>query len=373
MSDFFIAQLQVAIFCFGLLLFLMLYSKKFNTLLQSLKSRNFINTRIFKLFFLALIIAAFLPGVSVVLVKTRDQISLYINRIKLAAREDGAVKRMEHKQHIIMLELDGARPDVLYSLDLPTLKPLWEKGFKYYYAWTVLPTSSGACHTSAVTGVTPKNHGIMKNQFPSHPKAPTIFQIAENQGIKTLVLEELSPQYYGGMFLLKGVSHPLRAFFLDEPYSDYKWRFSHGDLVNKKGMDLILDFLKNAEELPGIISLVLLDTDCTGHAFGPESEEYKKAFFRSDKDVKLLLDAVKRFDPGLRNTTLIVYSDHGMPHGGASEQERRMSLFLSGKNIRKGTSLRPVSIIDIAPTVARLLDIDAEFEGNPLSEALAKN
>jgi arylsulfatase A-like enzyme len=74
------------------------------------------------------------------------------------------------------------------------------------------------------------------------------------------------------------------------------------------------------------------------------------------------------------DTTLLVQSDHGgheRTHGTDSPQDMLIPWLVAGPGIRSGYELdRPVSLLDTAPTLARLLGIQPQrdWEGRCVEE-----
>lgn len=90
-------------------------------------------------------------------------------------------------------------------------------------------------------------------------------------------------------------------------------------------------------------------------------------------DALLVLEAAERhtFVAGARGP-LVSGTDYRGNHGGPPDRtELHASLILSGKGVRAGAKLGVVSLVDVAPTIARLLKLRMDAtEGRVLEEAL---
>src|SRR5262245_10577129 len=68
-------------------------------------------------------------------------------------------------RRVIVVVLDGVRPDLIPLLDLPVLGRLARVGASTMQARTVSPSVTAAAMSSLLTGVTPDVHGMSTDQF----------------------------------------------------------------------------------------------------------------------------------------------------------------------------------------------------------------
>lgn len=70
--------------------------------------------------------------------------------------------------------------------------------------------------------------------------------------------------------------------------------------------------------------------------------------------------------------SVVSYSKTGTTHGSANSYDTHVSFIFYGKGIKKGVSQKYHPIIDIAPTIARILDIENPngFNGSPIIDIL---
>jgi predicted AlkP superfamily pyrophosphatase or phosphodiesterase len=124
---------------------------------------------------------------------------------------------------------------------------------------------------------------------------------------------------------------------------------------------------------PDFFFIYLEGVDQAGHAGGWMSRAYLEALEIADAAVGIVREALA--DTGLdKKTAVILHSDHG--GSGHHHQERRaenltVPWIASGPGIRSGITLStPVSVLDTAPTLARILGIPAHYswEGRPVKE-----
>jgi predicted AlkP superfamily pyrophosphatase or phosphodiesterase len=108
--------------------------------------------------------------------------------------------------------------------------------------------------------------------------------------------------------------------------------------------------------------------DTAGHTFGWMSAEYLKQLAHVDAALGILLDALPP------DTTVLLQSDHGghdQTHGTDSAEDMTIPWMVSGPNIRQAYDIQTaISVLDTAPTLARLLKIPApsQWEGRCIEE-----
>jgi len=95
------------------------------------------------------------------------------------------------------------------------------------------------------------------------------------------------------------------------------------------------------------------------------SEEYLRR-------ISVALDNAKRVIELFGNEySVIVMSDHGghdRLHGTIEPEDMTIPLFFYGKDFAPGMINKKLSLLDIAPTIAKIMEIEAEpeWEGEPI-------
>ena len=125
--------------------------------------------------------------------------------------------------------------------------------------------------------------------------------------------------------------------------------------------------LKTIEQMePDFVFLYMVETDEKGgHDSGWMSDTYLDYVSCAFDNVKRVIEAV-----GDRYT-VIVTSDHGghdRCHGTDLPEDMLIPMFFVGPSFEPGRQLDDVSLLNIAPTIAKLLEIypAAEWEGRSL-------
>ena len=80
---------------------------------------------------------------------------------------------------VVLISLDGVRPDALTTASCPDLQSIREQGASTLHARSVFPSVTLPCHTSIFHSVPPSRHGITSNSFtPMARPLPGIVEIA---------------------------------------------------------------------------------------------------------------------------------------------------------------------------------------------------
>jgi len=92
--------------------------------------------------------------------------------------------------HIVIISIDGCRPDLLLRADTPVIHGLLPHASFTFWARTTAESVTLPSHTSMLTGVVPIKHGIQWNAdlpllHPVYPNYPTLFQLAKKAGYTT--------------------------------------------------------------------------------------------------------------------------------------------------------------------------------------------
>jgi predicted AlkP superfamily pyrophosphatase or phosphodiesterase len=262
--------------------------------------------------------------------------------------------------HVVIVSLDGMRPDAIDAFRLRTLQRLALEGSRAEHAETVMPSFTLPSHVSMLTGVSPAVHGITWNDDRTREhgfvSVPTVFQLATAAGLRAAA------------FFSKSKFHHLRV----PGTLDYAPVPDGGDLwLATRTMAEVLDYI--AHERPNLLFVHVADTDYAGHAFGWMSTPYRWAARRMDSTVRTLVRAADRAY-GAGNYTLIVTADHGghgRAHGTADPQDVAIPWIAWGRGVQRGAISDTVRTTDTAATVLWLLGLasDSAWEGRVVRQA----
>ena len=261
---------------------------------------------------------------------------------------------------VIVVVLDGCRPDALAQARTPNLDRLWQTGAYTWQARSVAPSLSLPTHTSMFRGVSPQRHGVATNTFnPAAADFPSVFELAGRAGLRTVMFyswEELRDLAAPGSLALSYC----RAL---SPHED----------TDRIVACAAADTLVTAQ--PDLTFLYLGSVDLIGHDEGWMSGPYIRGIENLDGAVGDVVAALE--GAGLRESfTFLALADHGghdHEHGSDSADDLTIPWMLNGPGVRQGHAIQaPVVIMDTAATIAHLLDLPRPevWEGRPVLDAL---
>lgn len=258
---------------------------------------------------------------------------------------------------VLLAMLDGVRPDAIERADTPTLDRLVAAGSHTLRARSVVPSITLPCHLSLFHSVPPERHNTLDNHYaPMARPVPGLVETLAAAGRRCGLFFSWEP--------LRDLSRPLaldRSVFVG-----YR---GDPDRSDERLLEAALPHLASAEL--DFAFLYFGAVDEIGHLHGWMSDPYLERLHRTD----LLLGRALAVVPD--DTVVIVQSDHGghgRSHGSDADEDVTIPWIVSGPGVRRGATVeRRVSILDTAPTVARLLGVEApvSWEGEVVTEVFA--
>ena len=256
---------------------------------------------------------------------------------------------------IALILVDGLRPDGLLQANTSTLKRLMLTGAYSLQVQTVLPSWTLPCITSLVLGVPPQAHGTLTNTFASQKwEAPGLIDVLHETGYKTAAFynwAELRDLARPGSLDLSVCLNTAESHDLQVGESDTALTALAVDALVQHPVDFVFFYL-------GCV-------DTAGHRYGWMSPQYIQAIENADLCIERLLDALPE------ETSAWIIADHGglgYSHGANSEEELTIPLVTQGSGLPKGVIEGPISILDIAPTIAAYAAaaVPSEWQGHTL-------
>ncbi len=236
------------------------------------------------------------------------------------------------ERRVVIVSLDGLRPDVALRADMPAFRALLARGAFTMYAATTDVAITLPSHTSMLTGVTPEHHGIHFNADPRPgdppaPAWPTLFQLAHDAGLSTAMS--------AGKSKFSVLAAPGAVDSLFVPSRGHVFADS---LVSATAARWI------ATSRPRVLFVHLPLLDAVGHSKGWGSAEQVAAAATLDRAFADVLRAIAH--AGLQDSTLvIVSSDHGgagTTHGGTDPRSLLIPWVCAGPGVKQGFDLTRV-------------------------------
>ena len=262
-------------------------------------------------------------------------------------------------RHVVLVSIDGLRPDAIGAFGAPTLQRLMREGSYTLTAATILPSKTLPSHTSMLTGELPDRHGVLWNNVLTAKadtvELPTIFSVARSRGYRTAA------------FFSKSKFHSIqRQGTLDYSQAPGGW---FGRWSSDRTVGDVERHLEAAR--PNVLFVHVADPDHAGHRSGWMSAEYGRAVIAADAAVASVLSAAERAY-GAGSYSVIVTADHGghdRDHGSADPRDVTIPWIAWGRGVKSG-QLADASIrtMDTASTVLWLLGLPepTDWIGTPV-------
>ncbi len=254
----------------------------------------------------------------------------------------------------LFIMLDGLRPDALVQSDSPTLHGLMASGAATLTASSVMPSVTLPCHTSIFHAVPPTRHGVTTNDWqPMARPLPGLLEVAKAAGKRCAAIYNWEP--------LRNLGRPNSLDAVH--YRDCSYDMAGDDWVTEAA---IYHLTHHATDFAFVYYGTI---DVAGHNHQWMSDEYLRQTERVDRNLGALLAAL----PADRH--LIVQADHGghdRSHGTDAPEDMTIPWIVAGPQIRQGHQIaQPVSLIDTAPTLARIMGLQPprDWEGVCVDEA----
>ena len=254
---------------------------------------------------------------------------------------------------VLLALIDGMRPDALAAVKHPFYHELLHTSSYSLKMRTVMPSVTLPCHMSLFHSVAADRHGILTNTYvPQVRPVNGICEVLKNAGKSSAFFYSWEP--------LRDPTRPLslsRADFV----SGKNYTFAVADeLITRRVLDMIAE-----NDISDFTFFYQCWVDEAGHKYGWMSKEYLQA-------VETCLDNVQKVAAKLpEEVKLIVTADHGghdRSHGTESIEDMTVPVFIRGRELEPGVIEKELNITDIAPTVAKLLDVmpDDDWDGKSI-------
>lgn len=261
-------------------------------------------------------------------------------------------------KHVIILSIDGLRPDALSPERTPHIMTLRKEGTWDDAAITIMPSITLPSHTSMLTGRASEVHKVTWNAYEQERGIipyETCLDVAQQHGLRA------------GMIVGK---EKFKHLYHKDQIEYFSWP---GDLAASVAQEF--DRYVNEKGMFDLVFLHFSDPDYAGHKNGWMSEPYLEAAHASDIALGHVLKTLQDHHL-LENTAIIVTADHGglgMTHGRDIPEDRRIPWLVNGPGIVQGQVLTtPITTYDTAATALFLLNVPvpAHWEGKPVAAVL---
>lgn len=250
----------------------------------------------------------------------------------------------------ILFIVDGMRPDSLSTIE--PAQRIIKKSTYTMNGESVFPSVTLPCHISLFHSVTPERHGTTTNVYmPQVRPIRGLCEVLKHAGKKCALFYNWED--------LRDISRPNSlahsAFYAGKVIGYLE--------AGEKLTDELLDYVRSYET--DFTILYLGYTDWMGHKYGWMSDEYLSAMQSSWSNIERIMNELGD------EYTYIITSDHGghdRTHGSEMPEDMIIPMFFCGESFEQEKEIDKLSILDIAPTIARLIgaEPDEDWEGQSL-------
>ena len=300
------------------------------------------------LLFLLSGISPFLQSYRNILVNQHLVTSEYIT----AANQPINANMFAKENKVLIIGIDGCRPDALLKANTVFIDKLIENGAYSFKARTDEISSSGTCWTGMLTGVWHNKHNVISNEYknPNMDEYPHFFHRVKlaKPGLSTYSIAHWAPVH---KILQDGDADVIKSFQSDDSVTVAATKY-----LSEADVDIMFIHFD--------------EVDHAGHTYGygPEYEEYLKAIENADQRVGQLISALEsRQNYENENWLIMISTDHGgseTGHGKNIPEHTTIFYIVSGKDAIKGEIKKQVFVIDVTVTALTHLQIDIEPSWN---------
>ena len=250
---------------------------------------------------------------------------------------------------VLLILVDGMRSDSLANI--PEAERVLKKSSYKLNAKSVVPSITLPCHISIFHSVDPSRHGTTTNVY-----AP---QVRPIKGLCEVLRENgKNCAAFYGWEELRDIARPGSLDFSYYCSGRYIGRPEMNNNVTNAAIEHL------TKGYTDFAFLYLGYTDFAGHNYGWMSDEYTEAMRNSWENINKVIDSISD------DFAVIITADlggHNRTHGTELPEDMLIPFVVLNKNIN-GVNLDNVNLKDIAPTVTKLIGIEAneEWEGKSL-------
>ena len=253
---------------------------------------------------------------------------------------------------VLIIGVDGCRPDALLMAETPHMDALWKNGAYSFHAKTDEISSSGPAWSAMLIGAWHQKHNILNNEYedPDLENYPHFFHRVRQEKPE---LRSYSVANWG----------PIHSI-LQEGDATYSTSLVNDARVASK----VASILKSQDVDVMFVQLDEVDGAGHRHDYSVASPKYLKAIEKADRQAGKMVSALeKRKTYKQENWLIIVSADHGgsnFGHGKNIPEHTTVFYMAAGKSAVKGEIEQEPGVVDVAVTALYHLGIPAKPEWN---------
>lgn len=249
---------------------------------------------------------------------------------------------MNKIKRVVLFGIDGAGT-WFEQADTPNIDRIFKNGAVSRRTLTEIPTISGQCWGSMLHGVECARHGLTNSiadttPYPMDSPYPSVFR----------VIREAMPDAKLASFSDWG---SINIGIVENDIGVHKLSASDHALI-----DPAIEYINNNDFT--LLFFQFDSVDGAGHGHGYGTEGHLNAITKNDEYIGRIVDAIEKRG-WMDDTLLLVEADHGgigCGHGGASDEEKWVSFYAVGGNVRN-TELTDMMVRDTSSIILHALGI----------------
>ena len=251
------------------------------------------------------------------------------------------------KKKVLIIGIDGCRPDALQAADTPVIDSLVRRGASSFDTQTCRFARSGPCWSSMLTGVWEDKHGVTDNTL----EGANFFEYPHFFGrVKQLMPATISASIVNWAPIGRIASKT----------ADVSVIFGSDEEVAHEACRVL------KTDGPDIVFVQFDEVDATGHTseFSADDSNYLAAIQIVDALVGRLVDVVEERRVNTDEDWLVMLSsDHGGSrnrHGLDIPEHTTVFLILEGPSVEPGAALGETGVVDVAATAMAHLGLEVD-------------
>ena len=286
-----------------------------------------------------------------------------------AAVYGGPERPLPAVEHVVIISIDGLRPDCALRAKMPTLRAMMDVGTFTFWAKTTAIAITLPSHASMVTGVIPNKHNILWNselpfREPVYPRVPTVMEMATKAGYVTAMI--------AGKMKFTALNKPGTITHVHLPENDVGLK---NEEVSAEAAKIITSYR------PALVFIHFPDVDSVGHNEGWGSGKQIAQIEETDEHLAKVFAALD--EAKIRDSTIVILTaDHGgagRTHGADDPRSRHIPWIVSGPGVHRNLDLATIADLEVrtedtCATACWLLGLPQleNFDGHPVYAAFER-
>ena len=264
------------------------------------------------------------------------------------------------EKKVLVIGIDGVRPDVLAQLETPNIDALIADGCYTGAIKTGAQTISGPGWSSMLIGAWPEKHLVVNNDFTpnnyaEYPDFLTRLELANSELMTFAIVDwpPLGTTASGGPLLSDAVDSRVNV-------NGDELGYPQADSLSVGMAARVLE-----SEDPDASFVYIGNPDVAAHDHGGQAVEYFEAIRTADGQVGELIAGIRnRATYAQEDWLILISTDHGHKdeggHGGTSVEETTVFYLASGPSAIRGTCEAHANLVDVAVTALAHMGVEAE-------------